>query len=164
MWTPLLVVLISMKGLPASSGLSLPSHLQSSRRRAFVAWLSGASLACSRPPALAEPPLSPAVAAGRGKVNSDEFSIVYRPSKGPLGFKLEDVSFATAIRVQVADISQDSQVLQQQSFKDYLGEEAYKEYVDLQKIKLAPMLNLIISSVNGISTERTNSQVRNAAC
>ena len=96
------------------------------------------------------PLLFPCVfSATAAQATSDEFTIKYNPTR-ELGFELADVTFAKALRVQVASISPNSQ-----AFED----EEFKAYVRGRRTPFDPRKpNLIVSAVNGISTERTNTR------
>ncbi|GMH91308.1 hypothetical protein TL16_g12021 [Triparma laevis f. inornata] len=97
-------------------------------------------------------------------LNSDEFEITYDPAKGPLGLVLQDVTFSTALRVQIKSISPTSQILSQSPFQSHIKRisstylSSYEEYLSDVKKGVAGEPGLIISSINGISTERTNAQ------
>jgi len=138
---------------PCGVSLSLP--LCQLPRRAF---LSSAAISVTTT-------LLPVDSIGLDNLNTDEFTIQYDPSVGPLGLEIKDVSFSTAIRVQVTSVLPSSQVLGQQSWKDYISKSqnylltsSYDEYLQEVNEKFAPPPGLIISSVNDKSTERTNAQ------
>ena len=124
-----------------------------------LALVPSASIAA--PPAFALAPTAapPAVA----QAPSDEFTISWDASL-PLGLTLRDVTFATAIRVQVVSVDASSTVLRQEGWKQYIMGttksfvSSYEEYLELVRGKLAPPPNLLVVAVNGRSTERTNAQ------
>jgi len=98
------------------------------------------------------------------ELKSDEFDIVYNPSLGPLGLYLEDVTYGTALRVQISRIDPSSQLLTQKSFQDYMEKNppylsaTYDDYLELVSSNMAGQPGLSISAVNKVSSERTNAR------